>query len=99
MIRVPPQLDANSKFEAALDLCYEVMLTNKEVARHLRITPQHLRMLRHKNRGPGFLKFPSGAVMYRMSEVLRYCDEAQRIGATKRNTRGRGRRLSKTERG
>ena len=78
MLLVPKHLEANPKFEAALDLCYECLLTNAEVARHLRITPEHLRVLRHQKRGPASLKLPNGSVLYRMSEVLRYTYEAQR---------------------
>ncbi len=79
-MRVPPALLTNPALEPALDILFDVLLTTKEVARRLRLTPCYMRLLRMKGLGPEFLKTDSGAVRYRMSAVLRYELEAEANG-------------------
>lgn len=57
-------------FRPLLQLTDAVMLTSKEVGAHLRYSEEALSLMRRKNKGPTWLKLPSGGVRYRMSDVL-----------------------------
>ena len=75
---LPGYKTTGAAYRPLLQLTDSVMLTSKEVGAHLRYSEEALSLMRRKNEGPAWLKLPSGAVRYRMSEVLAWELEAQR---------------------
>lgn len=55
-----------------VDLADDFYLTSAEVARRWRITTEHMSQLRSKRKGPPFVKFGHGGVLYRASIILKY---------------------------
>ncbi len=52
---------------------HEEFLTEKEVAKELKVTPACLQKMRHDERGPRFVRF-GRLIRYRRSDVIRYME-------------------------
>lgn len=65
-------------YRPLLQLTDSVLLTSKQVGAHLQYSEEALSLMRRKNKGPAWLKLPSGGVRYRMSEVLAWELENER---------------------
>lgn len=61
-----------------LALTDAVLLTSKQVGAHLQYSEESLSLMRRKNKGPAWIKLPTGGVRYRMSEVLAWELEHER---------------------
>lgn len=59
-------------FRPLLQLTDSVLLTSKQVGAHLQYSEEALSLMRRKNKGPAWIKLPTGGVRYRMSAVLEW---------------------------
>lgn len=70
MLHLPHNLSIDPSYAPFLALSESVLLTTEEVAKHWRLSKQHVHNMRRLGTGPSWLKLASGSVRYRHSEVL-----------------------------
>lgn len=68
MTRPTPALLA--PHEPLARLCGDVLVTTEELSAHWRMAAGHLGNLRRAGRGVPYIKLPTGAVRYRLADVL-----------------------------
>lgn len=70
MLPVPQRLRLKPGYAALVRACDDVHLKASDLARRWHMSKDHLANQRRVNKGPAFIKLPSGSVLYPMSEVL-----------------------------
>lgn len=68
MIPIRPKI--SEAFAPLLDLLGDNLLTTTEVAEHLRFSVDHLANLRRQSRWLPWIQFETGAVRYRLADVI-----------------------------
>ncbi len=62
----PPKLEVPSG---------DFLLTTREAAVILKVSVEGLKKWRQRGIGPAFIKYPNGAIRYRLSDVLQYVSD------------------------
>ena len=66
-----PRLIATApQWAPLLDLLTEIYLKPHELAQRWRYSEDYVSNMRRSNRGPAFLKLPTGAILYPLAEVV-----------------------------
>ena len=70
MYPIPRTVLTNPAYSALLDAVDSVLITTEELADRWRLSVSHLTNLRQAQRGPASIKLATGAVRYKLAEVL-----------------------------
>lgn len=66
----PRTVHLNPAYEPLARLLDDVLVTSAVLAQRWRLTEDHLSNWRRAQKGPAFIKLPSGSVRYRLSDVV-----------------------------